>query len=97
MQRPQADSTADFVGQLLELRHPSQPSRRLPLLVRALLPDPLRSVDDEVRFRHADIASMTSATRSFEALRIRTAIALVDVDCVPRWLVDRLRRLEASG
>jgi hypothetical protein len=93
-QHPQ--SRAPEVDALLSLQHPTQPTKRLPLPLRRLLPDPLRCFEDLQRFTHVDLVAMTRAQRDWEALRIRTAAALVDdSNCVPTWLLGRLERLAA--
>jgi hypothetical protein len=95
--QPQPESNSGEVDALLELCDPSRPTRRLPLELRRLLPDPLKSDEDFERFAHADLAGKTAAQRAFEALQIRTAAALIpDADRVPTWLLTRLERLAAA-
>ena len=93
--QPQRESSTEVL-ELLELRDPLQPSRLLPRLVRRLLPDPMRSYEDWRRFAGEDLADTTPAAKAFEALRIRTAAALLDdPDRIPAWLLRRLARLAA--
>jgi hypothetical protein len=81
---------------LLALRHPTRPSQRLPLPLRKLLPDPMRCFEDLQRFSHADLAAMTPAMRRAEAFRWKVAIAQVEPDEVPLYVLERVARLEAA-
>jgi hypothetical protein len=93
--QPQKQSRAD-VDELLMLRDPRHPTRRLPTLIRRLMPDPLRSFEDWQRFTGEDLADTTPADKAWEALRIRTAAALVDdPDRIPAWVYRRLAELAA--
>jgi hypothetical protein len=76
---------------------PPRPARKVPRLLRRLLPNPLRSIEEWVRFTHADLVQMAPAARRAEAFRIRVAVSLVEhsEDDVPDWLLDRIARLEA--
>lgn len=81
---------------LLALRHPTRPSQKLPLPLRKQLPDPTRCFEDWQRFTHADLADMTPAMRRAESFRWKVAIAQVDLEEVPDYVLERLRRLEAA-
>jgi hypothetical protein len=86
------------VGDLIELRDPRNPCRRLEPAIGRLIPRPLGSLEDFERFDHLDLPALSRARRALEALRIRTAIGLArDPDRAPPWLLERLRRLEAAG
>jgi hypothetical protein len=90
---PQPNSTPEL-EQLLALRDPLRPTRRLPRLIDRLLPDPLKSYEQWQRFAGEDLVDATPAAKAFESLRIRTAAALVDdPDRLPHWLLNRLERL----
>lgn len=86
-----ADVAATVVG-LISLR---VEGGEVPRAIRALLPDPLGSLEDWQRFSHSDLDAMTAAARSAEAWRIRVALARTDPEFVPEWALDRLSRLEA--
>ena len=81
---------------LLALRHPTRPSQRLPLPLRKLLPDPMRCFEDLQRLIHADVAGMTPAMRRAESFRWKVAIAQVEPDEVPLYVLERIKRLEAA-
>jgi len=70
---------------------------RVPLPIRKLLPDPLRTIEDWDRFTHADLATMPLPERAAEAFRLRVAIASVEPERVPLWAVDRLAQLDAAA
>jgi len=90
----QQEGNTQLLERLLELRDPQQPARPLPRLLRRLLPDPLTSFEGWRRFVGEDLVDATPAAKHFEAMRIRTAAALVDdPERVPRWLLERLDRL----
>jgi len=82
--------------ELHSLRHPTHPTRKLPLPLRKLLPDPLRSLEDLQRFTHGDIAEMTTAARHAEAFRWRVVVSQIDAEVVPAYVLERIARLEAA-
>lgn len=82
---------------LLALRHPTRPSRRLPMRLCRLLPDPLQRHEDLRRFRHEDVASMSPAARGAESFRLKVAIAMVEPETVPTWFLERLGRLKVAS
>lgn len=91
-------NTADLVRDLLELRDPVNPCRHLEPVIGRLLPRPLGSFEDFERFLHLDLLALSRSRRALEAWRIRVAIGLArDPDRAPRWLLERLERLEAPG
>ncbi len=94
--QPQPESNSADVNALLCLAHPTRPAQALPMGLRALLPDPLASLEAFERFCHSDLGAMTPAQKAWEAQRIRTAAALVDdLNCMPAWLLARLEKLAA--
>jgi hypothetical protein len=93
---PQENNTPPAVLELLELRAPTRPSRRLPTRLCRQLPDPLRHYEDLLRFRHEDIAVMSPAARGAEAFRLKVVLSLVDAEDVPTWLLRRLERLDMA-
>jgi hypothetical protein len=63
--------------------------------MRRVLPDPM-SEEGWNRFRHADLAKLTPAERLAERCRLQLALGSCDRE-PPRWLLDRLRRLEGAA
>jgi hypothetical protein len=70
---------------------------KVPLPLRRLLPDPLRSLEQWQRFVHHDIDELSPAARNAEAFRLRVAIAQADEAFVPQWPLERVSRLEAAA
>jgi len=92
---PQSNHTPEL-DQLLDLRDPLRPTRKLPLELRRLVPNPLSSFEDFERFMFTDLGAMTPAARRAEAFRCRVAIAQVEPDVVPPWVLSRVAALEAA-
>jgi len=89
-------AVAAEVELMLTLKHPTQPGRKLPLPIRRLLPDPFRSVEDWQRLACEDIASMSPAERAADAFRWKVAIAQIEPDQVPAYVLKRLTLLESA-
>lgn len=87
---------ASAVELLLSLKHPTRPSHKLPLPIRRLLPDPERSLDDWRRLTCEDIEAMSPAERAAESFRWKVALAQVEADQVPGYVLRRLALLEAA-
>ncbi len=81
---------------LLSPKHPTRPSRKLPLPIRRLLPDPERSLADWQRLTCEDLEAMSPAERAADLFRWKVAIAQVDADQVPGYVLKRLALLEAA-
>jgi hypothetical protein len=88
------NSSSAAVDALLSLRHPTRPgSRKVPLPLRKLLPDPAHE-EGWLMLTH-QVGHLTPSQLRARAWRLRVAIALCDPDDVPRWAVEHLGRLEA--
>ena len=61
-----------------------------------VLPDPVHSRAELMRWRLADIPGMSATERDNEVLRIRIVLTFLEDDCVPPWLLRRLASLEAA-
>lgn len=89
-----ANSSSAVVDALLSLQHPTCPrSRKVPMPLRNLLPDPAHE-EGWLMLTH-QVGHLTRAHLRARAWRLRVAIALCDPDDVPRWAVEHLGRLEA--
>jgi len=86
----------EIIATLLTLKHPTRPAQELPLPLRKLLPDPIHGYDDHQRFVHADIEGMTAAARRAESFRLKVAVAQVESDQVPDYIIERIARLDAA-
>jgi hypothetical protein len=93
-------AVAEDIGNTLELllsvKHPTRPSHKLPLPIRRLLPDPESSLDGWQRLTCEDIPAMTAAERAAESFRWKVALAQVEADQVPGYVLKRLALLEAA-
>jgi len=85
----------DFALALLDLADAERPGRRPPRHLQALLPEPMRSLDDWRRFACEDIGELSPAERRWESLRLRVAAAELEHQRVPPWIFSRLTALEA--
>ncbi len=94
--RPDAAELSTELAALLTLRRPDQPSARVPLPIRKLLPRPLDSDAEWRRFVFEDVAAMSPTQREREAFRLKIAAAQVDAEQLPVWITTRIARLEVS-
>jgi hypothetical protein len=84
------------VDLMLSLRPARDPSRKLPLPLRRLMPEPMKSLDDWRRLTCEDIADMSKAERSAESFRWKVAVAMVEPDDVPPYVPARIEALDAA-
>ena len=90
-----------YIDEELDRAPRRHPAARYPSLLQRLIPEPMRSDRELERFRLADLAGMSPSQARLEALKIRTAIAVVvepdDADDIAAWLLRRLAALDARG